>query len=142
VSLTFDVADLTAELPEADASVELTLCLYSVFSHLSVARLPKISAEIARVISGHFITTVRSVGSTPTISVDSIEKARRFQLDNSRDRCEIELCDGRHIIFNFHLSAATELRSYFGDHFDLEGLRGLDLFHIASRSTIGGTLRP
>jgi SAM-dependent methyltransferase len=129
VDLTFDVADLTIELPEADASVDLTLCLYSVLSHLPVASLPKISAEIARVTSGHFITTVRSVGSTPTISVDSIEKARRFQHDNSRDRCEIELCDGRHIIFNFHLFTASELRSYFGDHFDIENLRGLDLFH-------------
>ena len=129
VDLTFDVADLTSELPEADASVDLTLCLYSVLSHLPVASLPKISTEIARVTSGHFITTVRSVGSTPTISVDSIEKARRFQHDNCRDRCEIELCDGRHIILSFHLFTASELRSYFGDHFDIEELRGLDLFH-------------
>ncbi len=128
VDLTFDVADLTGELPEADASVDLTLCLYSVLSHLPVASLPKISAEVARVTSGHFIATVRSVGSTPTISVDSIEKARRFQHDYSRDRCEIELSDGRHINFNFHLFAATELRSYFADHFDIEDLRGLNLF--------------
>ena len=69
------------------------------------------------------------MGSTPTISVDSIEKARRFQHDYSRDRCEIELSDGRHIIFNFHLFAATELRSYFADHFDIDELCGLDLFH-------------
>jgi len=72
VNLTFDVADLMGELPEADASVDLTLCLYSVLSHLPVARLPKISAEIARVTSGCFIATVRAVGSTPTILVDSI----------------------------------------------------------------------
>jgi Methyltransferase domain len=129
VNLTFDVEDLTGDLPEADASVDLTLCLYSVLSHLPVASLPKISAEVARVTSGHFITTVRSVGSTPTISVDSIEKARRFQHDNSRDRCEIELSDGRHIIFNFHLFAASELRSYFADHFDIDELCGLDQFH-------------
>jgi hypothetical protein len=74
VTLTFDVADLTAELPEADASVDLTLCLYSVLSHLPVGSLSKISAEVARVTSGHFIATVRSVGSTPTISVDSIRR--------------------------------------------------------------------
>ena len=111
VDLTFDVADLAGELPEADASVDLTLCLYSVLSHLPVASLPKVSAEVARVTSGYFIATVRSVGSTPTISVDSIEKARRFQHDYSRDRCEIELSDGRHITFNFHLVAATELRT-------------------------------
>ena len=129
VNLTFDVADLTGELPEADASVDLTLCLYSVLSHLPVASLPKISAEVARVTSGHFITTVRSVGSTPTIFVDSIEKARHFKHDNSRDRCEIEFCDGRHIVLSFHLFAASELRSYFTDHFDIEDLRGVDLFH-------------
>jgi SAM-dependent methyltransferase len=129
VDLTFDVADLMGELPEADASVDLTLCLYSVLSHLPVASLPKISAEIARVTAGHFITTVRSVGSTPTISVDSIEKARRFQHDNSSDRCEIEMFDGRDIIFNFHLFAASELRSNFADHFDIDELCGLDLFH-------------
>ena len=119
----------TAELPEADASVDLTLCLYSVLSHLPVGSLPKISAEVARVTSGHFIATVRSVGSTPTISVDSIEKARHFKHDNSRDRCEIELCDGRHIELSFHLFTAAELRSCFLDHFDIEDLRGLDLFH-------------
>jgi hypothetical protein len=129
VNLTFDVADLTGELPEADASVDLTLCLYSVLSHLPVASLPKISAEVARVTSGHFIATVRSVGSTPTVSVDSIEQARHIKLDNSRDRCEIEFCDGRHIVLSFHLFAASELRSYFTDHFDIEDLRGIDLFH-------------
>jgi SAM-dependent methyltransferase len=129
VNLTFDVADLTGELPEADASVDLTLCLYSVLSHLPVVSLPKISAEVARVTSGHFITTVRSVGSTPTIFVDSIEKARHFKHDNSRDRCEIAFCDGRHIVLRFHLFNASELRSYFSDRFDIEDLRGVDLFH-------------
>jgi SAM-dependent methyltransferase len=129
VNLTFDVADLTGELPEADASVDLTLCLYSVLSHLPVASLLKISAEVARVTSGHFIATVRSVGSTPTISVDSLEKARHIELDNCRDRCEIAFRDGRHIVLSFHLFAASELRSYFTDHFDIEDLRGLDLFH-------------
>jgi hypothetical protein len=72
---------------------------------------------------------VRSVGSTPTIFVDSIEKARHFKHDNSRDQCEIAFCDGRHIVLSFHLFAASELRSYFTDHFDIEDLRGLDLFH-------------
>jgi SAM-dependent methyltransferase len=62
VNLTFDVADLTGELPETDASVDLTLCLYSVLSHLPVASLPKISAEVARVTSGHFITRCAQSG--------------------------------------------------------------------------------
>jgi hypothetical protein len=47
----------------------------------------------------------------------------------SRGECEIELCDGRHIVLSFHLFAASELRSYFSDQFDIEDLRGLDLFH-------------
>jgi SAM-dependent methyltransferase len=129
ITVTFDVADLTAELPEADDSVDLTLCLYSVLSHLPFGSLPTISAEIARVTSGHFIATVRAVGSTPTISVGSIEKARHFKHDNSRDRCEIELCDDRHIELSFHLFTVSELRNCFLDHFDIEDLRGLDLFH-------------
>ena len=32
-------------------------------------------------------------------------------------------------VVHFHLFAASELRSYFTDHFDIEDLRGLDLFH-------------
>jgi SAM-dependent methyltransferase len=129
VELTFDVADLLGELPEGDASVDLTLCLYSVLSHLPVASLPKISAELARVTSGHFIATVRSVGSTPTILVDSIGKARHFRLDNRRNQFEIELCDGHHIELGFHLFTASELRGYFALLFDIEVLRGLDVFH-------------
>lgn len=129
VNLTFEVADLAGELPEADASVDLALCLYSVLNHLPRAGLPRISAEFARVTRGRFITTVRSVGSSPSILVDSIENARQFRYDDSRDRCEIELRDGRHIDLDFHLFTASELRSYFADLFDVEEVRGLDLFH-------------
>jgi hypothetical protein len=45
--------------------------------------------------------------------VNSIENARRFKYDNRRDRCEIELRDGRHIAESFHI----------------DELRGLDVFH-------------
>ena len=72
VNLQFDVADLTDRLPESDAAVDLTLCLYSALSHLPVSSLKDISTEIARVTSGHFIATVRPVGSTPTGFVDSV----------------------------------------------------------------------
>jgi SAM-dependent methyltransferase len=129
VNFTFDVADLTGRLPESDASVDITLCLYSVLSHVPVASLTDISAEIARVTSGHFIATVRSIGSTPTAFVDSIEKVRQLKQDHVRNRCEIELCDGRHIAFGFHLFTASELRNCFASRFDIEELRGLDLFH-------------
>jgi SAM-dependent methyltransferase len=129
VDLTFNVADLTAPLPEADASVDITLCLYSVLSHLAVASLPDVAAEIARVTRGHFITTVRPVGSPPTIFVDSIEKARHLQHDHAQDQSKIELYDGRRFTVRFHLFGALELRDCFTDRFVIEDLRGLDLFH-------------
>jgi SAM-dependent methyltransferase len=129
VNLTFDVGDLTDRLPESDASVDLTLCLYSALSHLPVASLKGVSTEIARVTSGYFITTVRPVGSTPTAFVDSVENVRRLKLDHVRDRCEIDLSDGRHLAFGFHLFTAVELRNHFAGYFNIEDLRGLDLFH-------------
>lgn len=129
VNLTFDVADLTDRLPEPDSSVDITLCLYSALSHLPVERLTDVSAEIARVTSGHFVTTVRPVGSTPTAFVESVENVRRLKYDHVKDRCEIDLGDGRHMAFGFHLFTAVELRSHFARHFDVEDLRGLDLFH-------------
>jgi SAM-dependent methyltransferase len=129
VDLTFNVADLTAPLPEADASVDITLCLYSVLSHLAVASLPDVAAEIARVTRGHLITTVRPVGSPPTIFVDSIEKARHLQHDHAQDQSKIELYDGRRFTVRFHLFGALELRDCFADRFVIEDLRGLDLFH-------------
>ena len=72
---------------------------------------------------------MRSAGSTPTIMVNSIENARRFKYDNRRDRCEIELRDGRHIDLDFHLFTASELRSWFDESFHIDELRGLDVFH-------------
>ncbi|MDB5397601.1 MAG: hypothetical protein JWM91_5107 [Rhodospirillales bacterium] len=129
VQLEFNVADLTGRLPEADRSVDLTICLYSVLSHLPVIELPKVSAEFARVTAGYFFTTVRPIGSPPSIFVDSIEKAQRFKHDSSRESCQIELSDGRRFTLNIHLFAASELRAYFADRFDIEMLRGLDLFH-------------
>ncbi len=129
VNLTFAVADLADQFPEADASVDLTLCLYSALSHLPTVRLKDIAAEIARVTSGHFVTTVRPIGSTPTAFVDSVENVRRLKQDNTRDRCEIDLGDGRRLTFGFHLFSAAELRSHFDRYFDIEDLRGLDLFH-------------
>jgi hypothetical protein len=129
VNLTFDVEDLTRPLPEAEASVDMTLCLYIVLSHLPVIALPKVSAEIARVTIRHFITTVRSVGSTPTIFVDSIEKARHFKLDHRPDRYDIELSNGRRIAARFHLFTARELKNCFARQFIVEDLCGLDIFH-------------
>ncbi len=129
VDLSFGIGDLAAPLPEARGSVDLALCLYSVLSHLPVADLPKIAAELARVTRGHFITTVRPVGSVPSVFIDSIERARHFQLDHARDQCKVELCDGRRFTLPIHLFGASELRGCFAKRFFIEDLRGLDVFH-------------
>jgi SAM-dependent methyltransferase len=129
VNLRFDVADITNPLPEADASIDIALCLYSVLSHLPVASLPEISAEVARVTRGHFITTVRSTGSPPTVFVDSIEKATHLEFDHSLDRCEVELRGGRRFAMRFHLFTAAELRNCFVHDFDIDDMCGIDIFH-------------
>jgi SAM-dependent methyltransferase len=116
-------------LSEPEASVDITLCLYSVLSHLPVLDLPKVVSEFARVTRGYFITTVRSIGSAPTAFVDSIEEAKHFKLDHRLDRCEVEFRNGCHIAVNFHLFAAHELKDLFQPLFGIEGLRGLDIFH-------------
>jgi SAM-dependent methyltransferase len=129
VNLTFEVADLLDRLPEPDASVDVTLCLYSVLSHLPVLDLPKVASEFGRVTRGQFITTVRSIGSTPTVFVDSIEGAKRFKLDHGLDRCEVEFRNGCRVAVSFHLFTASELKDLFRPHFGIEGLFGLDIFH-------------
>jgi SAM-dependent methyltransferase len=129
LQLSFDVADLQRPLPEKDRSVDITLCLYSVLSHLPRAHLPQVASEIARVTRGHFIATVRSIGSTPTVFVDTIESARQIMLDHDRDQCDIELRDGRQFTLPFHLFSPSELRRVFMRHFEIEDLLGLDIFH-------------
>jgi SAM-dependent methyltransferase len=129
IDVSFDVADLTDRLPETDVSVDITLCLYSVLSHLPIARLSAVAAEMARVTSGHFITTVRSIGSMPTAFVDSMDNVWQLKQDNVNDRCEIEFYDGRRSTFGFHLFTASELRACFESHFEIEDLQGIDLFH-------------
>jgi hypothetical protein len=129
LNLRFDVADLEDRLPEVDASVDITLCLYSVLSHLPITALSHVAAEIARVTNGYFVTTVRSIGSTPTVLIDSIEMAQSFELDHDHDRCEIEFYDGRRITLRFHLYTAEELQRGFAKQFEIKDLCGLDIFH-------------
>ena len=129
VELTFEVADLCDRLPEGDRSVDLTVCLYSVLSHLEVIRLPWIAQELARVTRGFFVATVRPIGSPPSVFVDTVENAQQFRQDNVHDRCRVELFDGRCFTMNIHLFSASELRGFFSGDFEIETLRGLDLFH-------------
>jgi SAM-dependent methyltransferase len=53
VDLKFDVADILAGLPEPTATVDITLCLYSVLSHVAVRALPRALEELARVTRQH-----------------------------------------------------------------------------------------
>ena len=69
-------ADLRDPLPEPDGLVDISLCLYSVLNHLPLPALPKSSADLARVTSEYFITTLRSIGSTPSAMVGSVRRAR------------------------------------------------------------------
>jgi len=129
VGIAFDVADITRGLPEQDHTIDMTLCLYSVLNHLHGTKLPAIAAELARITRGRLITTVRSAGSTPTIFVGSVDKARQFKLDHAHDRYDIDLIDGRHMSVGFHLFTAAELNRLFARHFNIEAICGLDIFH-------------
>jgi hypothetical protein len=129
VELTYEVADLCEGLPEKDGSVDLTVCLYSVLSHIEVVRLPWIAQELARATRGFFVATVRPVGSPPSVFVDTVGNAQRFTQDNIHDRCQVELCDGRSFTMSIHLFSAAELKGYFAADFEIETVRGLDLFH-------------
>jgi len=100
-----------------------------VLSHLPADAMPGVIAEFARVTRGHFIMTVRAVGSTPTIYVDSVEKARSFRQDHAHDRFTVEFVNGGRMEMNSHLFSAGELRKLVGAHFAIEDLAGLDIFH-------------
>ncbi len=129
LNLSFETDNIFRPLREADAGVDLCLCLYAVLNHLPEPRLPAALAEIARVTAGPFITTVRAVGSTPTVYVDAIDRARRFLQDNHADRLDVEFQNGRQMRLHSHLFSAAELRSVVTPHLEIEDLRGLDLFH-------------
>ena len=129
IDLTFETGDIFKPLREADSSVDICLCLCGVLNHLPSDNLPRVFAEIARVTSGHFITTARTVGSTPSVYVGAIDQARRFRQDNRSNQLTVEFQNGRHILLPSHLFSAAELRSLATPHLDVEDLFGLDLFH-------------
>ncbi|MEJ1968230.1 MAG: class I SAM-dependent methyltransferase [Rhizomicrobium sp.] len=129
VSLSFGVGDIRERFCEADASVDLCLCLYAVLNHVPRCDLAAVLSEISRVTAGVFIATVRAVGSTPTIFVGPLESARRFRQNNRTDRFDVDLQNGRHASFNSHLFGTSELRALAAPLFAVEDLRGLDLFH-------------
>jgi SAM-dependent methyltransferase len=129
IDLTFEIGDIFKPLPEVDSSIDICLCLCGVLNHLPSDNLPRVFAEIARVTRGHFITTARTVGSTPSVYVGAIDQARRFRQDNRSNQLTVEFQNGRHILLPSHLFSAAELRSLATPHLDVEDLFGLDLFH-------------
>ena len=129
VNLTFEVGDICKQLPETDACVDLCLCLYEVLNHIPTDRLPAVLAEVARVTRGHFIQTVRAIGSMPTICVDALEGARRFRRNVQTNRLEVELQNGGQVSLDYHLFGTEELRAFVAPHFHLNDIQGLDLFH-------------
>jgi hypothetical protein len=100
-----------------------------VLNHVPAIALTDVVAELGRVTRGHFVSTVRAIGSAPTIYVEGVDQARQFRQDHQSGRVFVEMRDGRRIAFDSHLFGAAELRRLAEHHFDVEGLRGLDLFH-------------
>ncbi len=129
VDITFEVGDIFEPLAEADASVDLTLCLCGVLNHLPAADLAPVFAEIARVTAGYFVTSARTVGSTPSVYIGALAQARRFHQDNRLNRLEVEFQNGRHISLPSHLFSAAELYALVAPYMAIEDIRGLDLFH-------------
>lgn len=129
VHLRFDTGDLTQRLPDADGSIDIALCLYCVLNHLPVSALDAVVKEFSRVTRGVFMTTVRPLGSPPTVFVDSIEKACFFQNHPASDRFEVKLNDGQSFTLDVHLFSAKELNGLFADYFVVTNMVGLDLFH-------------
>jgi SAM-dependent methyltransferase len=129
ITLRFEVGDIRSRMPEADASVDICLCLYGVLNHLPAEDLPALFREVGRVTKGMFFTTVRAIGSTPTVYVDGVKAAKTYHQDNARGRLDIEFQDGSHTSFPSHLFSAGEIRALAAPALRIDELMGLDLFH-------------
>jgi hypothetical protein len=91
--------------------------------------LPVLFREIARVTKGRFFTTIRAIGSRPTVYVDDVKAAKTYRQDNASGRLEIEFQDGSHASFPSHLFSAAEIRTLAAPALIIDDLIGLDLFH-------------
>ena len=128
--LTFHLCDIEDGLRAYLAEpADLVLCLYGVLNHLPKARHGLVAGELARATDGSLLVTARTIGSLPSIFVAGVEEARDFRHDHCRDRLAVDLRDGRHIEFNFHLFSASEFEHLFEGEGDIAELVGLDLFH-------------
>jgi SAM-dependent methyltransferase len=129
VSLRFEAGDIRERIPEADRSIDISLCLYGVLNHLPPDDLPAVFGEVARITRGRFIATVRTIGSTPTIYVDGVKAARAYHQDNVLGRLEVQFGDGRQTSFPSRLFSAAEIRALVQHTLEIDELSGLDLFH-------------
>lgn len=129
VDLRFEVGDIRSRMPERDASVDICLCLYGVLNHLPAEDLPALFREIARVTRGQFFSTVRAVGSTPTVYVDGVKAAKTYHQDNVHGQLDIEFQDGSRTSLPSHLFSAAEIRALATPALQINDLIGLDLFH-------------
>jgi SAM-dependent methyltransferase len=129
VDLKFAVGDICRPFPESDSTIDVCLCLCGVLNHLPANDIPPVLSEIRRVTKGEFITTVRAIGSTPTVYVGALEDAWKFRQDNENNRFEAEFQDGRRVSVCSHLFSAAELRALVVPHMAIKDLIGLDLFH-------------
>jgi SAM-dependent methyltransferase len=127
VTINFGYGDLRGKIPMGE--VDLCLCLYGVFNHIPVSELPAILNQLSASVSGYFIATVRAIGSTPTVYVDDVSAALRFYQDNSINRLDVEFSNGRRASFRSHLFSRGELLQMARPFFEIEEIRGLDLFH-------------
>lgn len=129
VSLRFEVGDIRSRMPEIGNSVDICLCLYGVLNHLPAEDLPALFREVARVTRGKIFTTVRAVGSTPTVYVDGVKAAKTYHQDNVRGQLDVEFQDGSRTSFPSHLFSAAEIRALATPTLQIDDLIGLDLFH-------------
>ncbi len=129
VEVSITQADACGFLPRLDCRFDLTLCLYSVLSHIGGPQRPGAAAQLARVTRGRLLVSVRAAGSLPTIYIDRLERALHFQQDHARDRMEVDLLDGRHLSMTSHQFRAAEFEALFAAHVRTHTLKGLDLFH-------------
>lgn len=129
VRLSFQIADLTHPLPEGDETVDVTLCLYSVLSHIPRSERAIAMRELTRVTAGAVVVTVRSIGSVASGFVHPVETVRYLRQDHGRDVCEIELHDDSRSVFPMHLFSAEELKRDLSKFCAVETVMALDLFH-------------
>jgi SAM-dependent methyltransferase len=127
VTLNFSHGDLRGSLP--DGRFDLVLCLYGILNHIPAPEQPEVFARLAAATGGWLVCAVRTVGSTPTVYVDDVCAALRFYQDNRIDQLDVEFANGRKARFPSHLFSRAELQRLAAPRFEIDDLRGLDLFH-------------